>query len=109
MKIPKKAAKSLKGDAREGLRQMNDRINRGQNYEGLNFKLYKNEGGHGSERLPPAGKGLEYYEGRSGSTRSGAPGRYRYVFLVHGDIGENAKVVKRYYTEDHYQNFYELT
>lgn len=113
MKIPSKSRSSLKGDAAEALREMNDQILSERNYPSLNFGIYSNEGGHGSMKLPPAGSHQQYYEGRSSATRSGGAGRYRFVFLVQGEPKKNADdpkplIVQRYYTEDHYQNFYVL-
>ena len=112
MKFKKMSASALRGDAKEAYRQFNHYINdpNAPKNPQLNISSYSNEGGHGSTRLPAAGKGQSYYECRAGITRNDDPGRYRFVFLVQGTPGgSGAKAVERYYTDNHYKTFYQLT
>lgn len=107
-KIPAISRDKFSREVREYLRQMNDRVISGRVYPGMNFGLYSNEGGHGSMRLPRAPRNEAYYEGRCGTTRGGAPGRYRFVFLVQGTPGQDAVIIKRYYTQNHYLSFAQI-
>lgn len=107
-KIPKMSRDKFSREVKEYLRQMNDRTMNGTVYPGLNFGHYSNASGHGSMKLPPAKGTQVYYEGRCGVTRTGEPGRYRFVFLV-DPMGSNPTIIKRYFTQDHYRSFYEIT
>jgi guanyl-specific ribonuclease Sa len=93
-------------DVKNALREMLDHLKRGTVYPRLGFRVYANEGGHGSTRLPPARKKQTYYEGQVGATQNDERGSYRLVLLIDDS---NERMLKGYYTRDHYQTFYEFS
>lgn len=109
-KYPKISRDKFSREVKRYLREMNDRAVNGTIYPGLNYGPYSNAGGHGSMKLPPApARGnIKYYEGRCGRTRDGSPGRYRFVFLVDMNATPTPRILKRYFTENHYKKFYEI-
>ena len=109
-KYPKMSRDKFSREVKEYLREMNDRTMNGTVYPGLNYGPYANDGGHGSMKLPPVpSKGdTHYFEGRCGMTRNGDPGRYRFVFLVDSTT-RTPTILKRYFSDDHYASFYEIT
>ena len=60
--------------------------------------------GNGERRLPQAGRGQTYYEGKARRDPGGAAGTYRLVFLV-TDGAKKSVIDKRYYSADHYVSF----
>lgn len=64
----------------------------------INLQVFDND----ERRLPSAGRGQTYYEGRAQRDPGGAPGAYRLVFLV---TDGNSKIEQRYYSPDHYGSF----
>jgi guanyl-specific ribonuclease Sa len=60
--------------------------------------------GNNEGRLPGAGRGQLYYEGKARQQAGGPAGTYRLVYLV--TEGKKKQVVEqRYYSADHYQSF----
>lgn len=55
-------------------------------------------------RLPKAGKGQTYYEGKARRDPGGPAGTYRLVFLV-TDGKAKSTIAQRYYSADHYTTF----
>jgi guanyl-specific ribonuclease Sa len=55
-------------------------------------------------RLPRAGRGQTYYEGKARRDPGGPAGTYRLVYLV-TDGAKKSVVDKRYYSADHYVTF----
>ncbi len=103
MSIQNVSKNSLPADVKEIVRQMKDRHSRGIVYPGLHWGVYGNEGGSGSQRLPPARGNQQYYEGRIGETVSGEPGSYRVVLLIDDNTHH---VISGYYTRTHYRDFF---
>ena len=60
--------------------------------------------GNGERRLPQAGRGQTYYEGKARRDPGGPAGTYRLVYLV-TDGAKKSVVDKRYYSADHYVTF----
>lgn len=60
--------------------------------------------GNGERRLPQAGRGQTYYEGKARREPGDPAGTYRLVFLV-TDGAKKSIVDKRYYSADHYGSF----
>ena len=60
--------------------------------------------GNAEGRLPQAGRGQTYYEGKARQNPGGAAGAYRLVFLL--TDGKTKSVIdNRYYSADHYESF----
>lgn len=60
--------------------------------------------GNNENRLPAAGRGQVYYEGRAQRDPGGDAGAYRLVFLV--TEGKSKSVIEqRYYSPNHYGGF----
>nr|WP_256046890.1 ribonuclease domain-containing protein [Xanthomonas translucens] len=55
-------------------------------------------------RLPQAGRGQTYYEGKARRDPGGPAGTYRLVYLV-TDGAKKSVIDKRYYSADHYLSF----
>jgi guanyl-specific ribonuclease Sa len=71
----------------------------------LNQQVFDNAEG----RLPRAGNGQTYYEGRVGQDRAGGAGNRRLVYLLIGNgPGGNTQIANRYFTDDHYATFCEI-
>jgi len=64
----------------------------------LNLRVFNND----ENRLPRAGRGQTYYEGRAQRDPGGQPGAYRLVFLV---TDGRSVIEERYYSPDHYDSF----
>ncbi|MFC3654163.1 ribonuclease domain-containing protein [Xanthomonas hyacinthi] len=60
--------------------------------------------GNSERRLPQAGHGQTYCEGKARRDPGGAAGTYRLVFLVTGGAKKSI-IDKRYYSVDHYAGF----
>lgn len=98
---------SLPPDIKEAMRNMsycitvpNPVVNCGAT--GLDVQVYHND----PSKLPNAGRGQQYWEGKIRMS-TGAAGQRRLVYLV--TMGEKKNVVeKRYYTPDHYTTFCEI-
>ncbi|UYC12716.1 ribonuclease domain-containing protein [Xanthomonas sp. CFBP 8445] len=60
--------------------------------------------GNAEGRLPKAGKGQTYYEGKARRDPGGAAGTYRLVFLA-TDGKAKSTIAQRYYSADHYTTF----
>ncbi|AVY68247.1 ribonuclease domain-containing protein [Xanthomonas translucens] len=60
--------------------------------------------GNGERRLPQAGRGQTYYEGKARRDPGGPAGTYRLVYLV-TDGAKKSVIDKRYYSADHYLSF----
>ncbi len=60
--------------------------------------------GNAEGRLPQAGRGQTYYEGKARHDPGGPAGTYRLVYLV--TDGKTKSVIEsRYYSADHYESF----
>jgi guanyl-specific ribonuclease Sa len=93
---PPKSGK-LPDYAREAFRDI--KINPGKG------KVYNNAGGSGGTKLPTLSNGEKYVEHDVINPKDkGNRGKYRIVTKVDG----NNKLVKAYYTGDHYKTFQEL-
>lgn len=103
--ITQTSRNKLSHDVKETLRAIVDYVRSNAPQPGFNIRVYNNEGGHGSTRLPPARKNQTYYEGRIGETQQGEAGSYRVVVLM--DDKTDA-LLRGYYTRSHYRHFFQF-
>lgn len=98
--------KSLPPDIKEAMRNMSFCMTAVApivecGHTGMDVQVFNNDEG----KLPNAGRGQEYWEGKI--RRDGAAGTRRLVYLM--TMGERKNIVsKRYYTPDHYVTFCEI-
>ncbi|WP_369934781.1 ribonuclease domain-containing protein [Xanthomonas tesorieronis] len=69
-------------------------------HNAVDVQIFNNDEG----RLPRAGRGQTYYEGKARRDAGGPAGTYRLVFLV-TDGAKKSVVNQRYYSADHYGTF----
>lgn len=91
---------SLPRDEREQVRAIFRNIRIGS----LGGSIYKDQGGHGSQRLGRPSKGGQYREYQLGASRGGGAGKHRIVVEVISD----SNIGKVYYSSSHYAQFVEI-